>query len=344
MEFQLPGFSEVEAAARRLAGHVVRTPVLRSPELDGRAEAEVYVKCENLQRGGAFKFRGAMNRLLQFTPAERQRGVVAYSSGNHGMAVALAAQELGISAALVMPADAPRAKLDAVRAAGAMVHLYAREGGNREALAAELVAAQDRVLVPPFDDAEVIAGAGTAALELLEAVPDLEAVLVPVGGGGLLAGTALAAHGMRAEIAVYGVEPAAAADAKLSLERGAIMALSNAGRRTTIADGLRTTRLGELTFSIIREHVAGIATVADVQLVEAMRVLLFQLKILAEPSGAAAVAAVMRGGFPRFRAPFRRVGVVVSGGNLDAEALTGYLATGSEDDFGVKPEPLDAPS
>lgn len=344
MDLQLPGFSDVEAAAQRLAGHVVRTPVLRSPELDRRAEAEVHVKCENLQRGGAFKFRGAMNRLLQLTPAERRRGVVAYSSGNHAMAVALAAQELGISAALVMPADAPHAKLDAVRAAGGTVHLYEREGGNREAMAAELVAVEDRVLVPPFDDAQVIAGAGTAALELLEAVPDLEAVLVPVGGGGLLAGTALAAHGMRAEIAVYGVEPTAAADAKLSLERGAIMALASAVRRTTIADGLRTAQVGQLTFPIIREHAAGIATVADFQLVEAMRLLLFQMKILAEPSGAAAVAAVMRGGFPRFRAPFRRVGVVVSGGNLDAEALTGYLATGGDDDLGLEPVPLDVPN
>lgn len=332
MEKAALGFGEVEAAARRLAGHIVHTPVLRVPELDARAEAEVYVKCENLQRGGAFKFRGAMNRLLQLTPEQRRRGVVAYSSGNHGLAVALAARELGVSAALVMPADAPHAKLDAVRAAGGAVHLYERETGDREALAAELVAAEGRVLVPPFHDAQVIAGAGTAALELVMEVPQLEAVVVPVGGGGLLAGTALAAHGVRAEIAVYGVEPAEAADAKLSLEKGEIVPVPS-GTGTTIADGLRTAQVGELNFSIIREHVAGIATVADMQLVEAMRLLLLHMKILSEPSGAAAVAAVMRGGFPGFREPFRRVGVVVSGGNIDADVLAGYL-TGTGGDGG----------
>lgn len=324
MNGEVPGWGEVEAAARRLAGRIVRTPVLRSPALDERAEAAVYVKCENLQRGGAFKFRGAMNRMLQLDAGERHRGVVAYSSGNHGLAVALAARELGVSAALVMPSDAPRAKLDAVRAAGGVVHLYEREQGNREELAAELVRREGRVLVPPFNDAQVIAGAGTAALELLAEVPDLEAVVTPVGGGGLLAGTALAAHGARPEVAVYGVEPAAAADAKLSLERGEIVALRD-GAATTIADGLRTARVGELTFAIMREHVAGMATVADAQLIEAMRLLLLHMKVLAEPSGAAAVAAVMRGGFPGYREPFRRVGVIVSGGNVDPDALAGYL-------------------
>ena len=324
MEANLPGYNDVREAHQRLSGHAVHTPVLRSEALDRRAGAEVFVKCENLQRGGAFKYRGAMNRLLQLTPEERRRGVVAYSSGNHALAVTLAAQELGLRAILVMPSDAPGSKLEAVRGMGGEVHLYDREQGGREALAAALAEREGGVLVPPFDDARVIAGAGTAALELVQEVPELEALVLPVGGGGLIAGSALAAHGTDPRLSVYGVEPVTAADAKLSLERGAITPLAAPAR--TIADGLRTERVGVLTFAIMRAHVAGVATVADAQLVEALDLLLFDMKIVAEPSGAAAVAAVLQGAFPHYRAPFRRVGVVVSGGNVDRAALSAYLA------------------
>lgn len=319
---QLPTFEDIRGARARIAGRIAATPVLRSRSLDLRLDeggaTEVYLKCENFQRAGAFKFRGATNRLLQLTEDERRRGVLAFSSGNHAQAVALAARDLGISAALVMPTDAPKAKLDAVRAFGGDVHLYDRASINREAFASELVQKQNRVLVPPFDDLRIIAGAGTAALELVEAVPDLEALVVPVGGGGLISGSALAAHGVNPRIAVYGVEPATAADVKLSLERGAITPIAD---NPTIADGLRTVQPGELTFALMREHLAGVVTVTDAQLVEALKLMLLRMKIVVEPSGAAGVAALLAGALPRFR----RVGVIVSGGNLDAEALARYL-------------------
>ncbi|MGH9394293.1 MAG: threonine ammonia-lyase [Terriglobales bacterium] len=324
MAAQLPGLDDVRAARERIGSRIARTPVLRSRSLNERADAtggtQVFLKCENFQRAGAFKFRGATNCLLQLTEAERRRGVLAFSSGNHAQAVALAARDLGISAALVMPHDAPLAKLDAVRAFGGEVHLYDRATVNREAFAAELVARENRVLVPPFDDARIIAGAGTAALELIEEVPDLEALVVPVGGGGLISGSALAAHGLRPGIEIFGVEPATAADVKLSLERGAITAIAD---NPTIADGLRTVQPGELTFAIMREHLAGVVTVTDAQLIQALRLLLLRLKIVVEPSGAAAVAAVLSGVVP---SKFRRIGVIVSGGNLDASALSKYLA------------------
>lgn len=319
---QLPTFEDVRAARARIAGRIAATPVLRSRSLDMRLDdggrTQVFVKCENLQRAGAFKFRGATNRLLQLTEDERRRGVLAFSSGNHAQAVALAARDLSVSAVLVMPTDAPKAKLDAVHDFGGEVHLYDRATVNREDFAAELVKRQNRVLVPPFDDPRIIAGAGTAALELIEAVPDIEALVVPVGGGGLISGSALAAHGLSPNIAVYGVEPATAADVKLSLERGAITAIRE---NPTIADGLRTVQPGELTFAIMREHLAGVVTVTDAQLVEALKLLLLRMKILVEPSGAAGVAALLAGGFPRYR----RVGVILSGGNMDASALAGYL-------------------
>ncbi len=321
MPSALPVFDDVRAARERIAGRIARTPVLHSHSLDERAPgAEVFFKCENFQRAGAFKFRGATNCLLQLTPEERQRGVLAFSSGNHAQAVALAARDLGIRAALVMPTDAPEAKLAAVRAFGGEVHLYDRAKVNREDFAAELVKKQNRVLVPPFDDPRIIAGAGTAALELLEEVPDLDALVVPVGGGGLVSGSALAAHGLNPKIAVYGVEPATAADVKLSLERGQITPIPN---NSTIADGLRTVQPGELTFAIMRQHLAGVVTVTDSQLIDALTLMLMRMKIVAEPSGAAAAAAVISGALPQ---PYPRIGVIISGGNLDASALARYLS------------------
>lgn len=312
-------FQRILAARERLVGRIHRTPVLRSRSLDEAAAAEVFCKAENLQRAGAFKIRGAMNRLLQLSRAERARGVVAFSSGNHAQAVALAARELGIVADLVMPADAPRAKLDAVMAFGGQVHLYDRAEQSREALAQQLVERQGRILVPPFDDPEIIAGQGTAALELLEDTPDLDALVVPVGGGGLIAGSALAAHALQPEIAVYGVEPATAADTQLSLQRGRITAIAD---NPTIADGLRTPLPGTLTFPIVQRHVKAILTVSDAQLLAAVRLLLLRMKTLVEPSGAAAAAAVIAG---QLRG-CRRIGVILSGGNMDPGALAAALA------------------
>lgn len=311
-------FERIQAARRRLAGRIHRTPVLHSRSLDEAAGAEVYCKAENLQRGGAFKIRGAMNRMLQLTPAERARGVVAFSSGNHAQAVALAARELGVSADLVMPADAPRLKLEAVRAFGGRVHLYDRAEQSREALAADLVEREGRVLVPPFDDAEIIAGQGTAALELLEEVPGLEALAVPVGGGGLIAGSALSAHAHNPQIAVYGIEPATAADAQLSLKLGRITAITE---NPTLADGLRTPQPGKLTFPIMQQHLRAIVTVTDEELLAAVRLLLLRMKTLVEPSGAAAAAAVIHGRITGHR----RIGLILSGGNIDPTILTRAL-------------------
>lgn len=315
----LPTFDDVRAAGERIRGRIARTPVLHSRSLDERAGCEVYLKCENLQRAGAFKFRGATNALLQLSAEERRRGVLAFSSGNHAQAVALAARDLGIDAALVMPHDAPQTKLDAVRAFGGHVHLYERGKVNREDLARELMAKEGRVLVPPFDDARIIAGQGTAGLELLDEVPDLDTLVTPVGGGGLVSGCSLAAHGVNAKIRVWGVEPVTAADVKLSLERGQITPIEN---NPTIADGLRTVQPGELTFALMREHLEGVATVDDEQLIEAVRLLLLRVKVLVEPSGAAGVAALMAGAIPGAR----RVGVVLSGGNIDPRMLAGFLA------------------
>ena len=310
----------IAAAAQRIAGRVHHTPVLRSRSVDAAAGAEVYLKAENLQRGGAFKFRGAMNRLLQLTAAERSRGVLAYSSGNHAQAVALAARELGIPADLVMPDDAPKSKLEAVRAFGGVVHLYDRARQKREELATQLVSEQGRVLVPPFDDPDIIAGQGTAARELLAEVPDLDALVTPVGGGGLMSGCALAAHAHNPKISLYGVEPETAADVKLSLERGQITAIPD---NPTIADGLRTVQPGALTFPILQRHLTAVVTVSDGELITALRLLLLRAKTLVEPSGAAGLAAVLAHRLP---AGHRKIGVVLSGGNCDAEALARYLA------------------
>ena len=319
MNLQLPGYDDVRAARERLAGRIAHTPVLHARSIDERAGCAVYFKCENLQRAGAFKFRGAMNRLLQLTPEERRRGILAFSSGNHAQAVALAARELGIDAALVMPHDAPRTKLEAVRDFGGHVHLYERGKVNREAFARELLEKEGRVLVPPFDDPHIVAGQGTAALELLDEVPDLDTLVTPAGGGGLVSGTALAAHGRNPQIRVWGVEPATAADIQLSLAQGRITPIED---NPTIADGLRTVQPGEITFQLMRAHLAGIATVTDAQLIDALKLLLLRAKVLVEPSGAAGMAAVLARAIPGAR----RVGVILSGGNIDPQTLAGFLA------------------
>jgi threonine dehydratase len=308
---QAPSFNSVRAAAERLRGIAHRTPVLTSRTLDGIAGGPVFLKCENLQRIGAFKFRGAYNRIVQLDPQERARGVVAFSSGNHAQGVALACKLLGIRATIVMPSDAPASKTAATRDLGAEIVTYDRHKSHRAEIAQDLCK-DGATLVPPFDDPEIIAGAGTAALEMLEDVPDLDVIGTPVGGGGLLSGTSLAAHGINSAIELYGVEPEAGNDFQQSLEREEIVQTPVS---ITIADGLQTTAPGEITFAIVREHARAIVTVSDEELRDAMRFAFERMKIVIEPSGAAALAAVMLGKVP---ARGKRTGIVISGGNVDA--------------------------
>ncbi len=307
-----PAFNSVRTAAERLRGIVHRTPVLTSRTLDEIAGGPVFLKCENLQRMGAFKFRGAYNRIVQLDPQARARGVVAFSSGNHAQGVALASRLLGVPATIVMPSDAPASKIAATREYGAEVIFYDRHKSHRAEIAQQLCAERNATLIAPFDDAEIIAGAGTAALELLEDVPDLAIIATPVGGGGLLSGSALAAHGVNSAIELYGVEPEAGNDFQQSLERGEIV---QTAVPITIADGLQTQAPGALTFAIVREHVRAIVTVTDDDLRDAMRFAFERMKIVIEPSGAAALAALMLGKIP---ARGKRTGIIISGGNVDA--------------------------
>ncbi len=317
--------ADVRAAAGRLVGIAHRTPVVVSRTLDERSGARVFFKCENLQRMGAFKFRGAYNFLTVLSPKERARGVVAFSSGNHAQGVALAARLLGVPATIVMPTDAPAVKLTATRGYGAEVVHYERETSHREEIARSVAAERDATLVPPFDDARIVAGAGTVALELLEDVPDLDAIVVPVGGGGLMGGTAIAAHGLNPSIAIYGVEPRAGDDFAQSLARGERVTISVP---KTIADGLQTTAPGEVTFAIAREHVRAVVTVSDEELCAAMRFAFERMKLVIEPSGAAALAALLGQRIPDLAG--KRVGAICSGGNIDAvryaELLTSTAA------------------
>lgn len=315
--------ADVRAAAERIAPHVHPTPVLTSRTADALAGARLFFKCETFQRVGAFKARGAFSRLTLLSEAQRRRGVVAFSSGNHAQAVALAARDLGVPATIVMPDDAPALKLAATRGYGAEVVLYDRRNEDREAIARRLVEERGVILVPPFDDEAVIAGQGTAARELLEEVPDLDAVVTPCGGAGLLAGTAVAAAGARPGIRVFGVEPETGNDVALSLA---------AGRRVsipvpeTIADSLQTTCVGERNFAILSALVAGVVTVSDAELARAMAFLFSRMKLVVEPGGAAAAASLLAGRVPGVSG--RRVGVVVSGGNVDParfSALVGGL-------------------
>jgi len=271
---------------------------------------------------GAFKFRGAYNRIAQLTPAERAGGVVAFSSGNHAQGVALAARICGVPAAIVMPSDAPASKLAATRGYGAEVFTYDRKTMNRGAIAAELASERGATLVPPYDDAAIVAGQGTVALELLEDVPDLDVLLVCTGGGGLLAGCALAATALRPGIAVYGVEPAAGDDFARSIAAGTRVEIPVPD---TIADGQQTTSPGEITFPIVQRLCAGILTVTDDELRDAMRFAFERLKLVVEPSGASALAALLSG---KLDVNGRRVGVVVSGGNVDAARYAEIIAAG----------------
>jgi threonine dehydratase len=313
-------FLDVVQAAARLRGVAHRTPAVTSATLDARTGATVFGKAENLQRMGAFKFRGAYNRLVRLDERERAAGVVAFSSGNHAQGVALAAQLLGLRATIVMPADSPAAKQAATRGYGAEVVLYDRWTEDRAAIARGIADERGAVLVPPFDDPRIIAGQGTAALELIEDVGALDLLLVPLSGGGLLAGSALAATGLAPGIAVYGVEPAAGDDWVRSLAAGERVSIPVP---ETIADGLQTTAPGELTFPIVRALCAGVVTVSDDELRDAMRFAFERMKLVVEPSGAAALAALLNG---RVEARGKRVGLILSGGNVDPATFARLIA------------------
>jgi threonine dehydratase len=312
-----PTLDDVRAAADRIAGVAHRTPVARSRTLDARAGAEVFLKCENLQRAGAFKFRGAYNAVSRL-PAERlSRGIAAYSSGNHAQAVALAARELGSTAVILMPEDTPASKRDAVAGYGAEIQTYDRYTGDRVALGEAVAAARGLALIPPYEHPHVIAGQGTAALELLAEVGALDVVVAPVGGGGLIAGTAIAAKGLHPGIRVVGVEPVDGDDTRRSLAAGARVRIPVP---RTIADGQAADIPGELTFSVNRRLVDEIVLVTDDQIRDAMRFAFDRLKIVLEPSGATGLAAVLTGAFAG------RVGVILSGGNIDTVRFAQVLA------------------
>ncbi len=310
----------VEAASRRLVNRVHRTPVVTCRSFDDATGQSVFFKCENQQRAGSFKIRGALNKLLTLSPEERACGVVAFSSGNHAQGVALAARMVGTSAVICMPTDAPALKLAATRDYGAQIVLYDRQRDDREAIARRISAESRRLLVPPYDDYEVMAGQGTAALELLQDVPSLDALLTPVGGGGLMAGCCVAAKSLFPAIEVFGVEPDTANDTFLSFQKGERTRIPPP---PTLADGVRNLTPGELTFPILRDHVSDILLVSDDDIVKTARFLLFRAKLLVEPSGAVAAAAVFTGRLPLARGA--RVGVVLSGGNVDPSLLAGII-------------------
>jgi threonine dehydratase len=315
-----PTYADVQAAAERIQGHAHRTPVLTSRRVDSEVGAQLFFKCENFQRMGAFKFRGAFNALSRFDDAQRRAGVLTYSSGNHAQAVALAARILGIPATIVMPHDAPAGKLAATLEYGASIVAYDRYTEDREEIGRELAAERGLTLVPPYDHADVIAGQGTATKELIEDVGELDALFVCLGGGGLLSGAALSARALSPSCRIYGVEPEAGDDGQRSLRSGSIVHIDTP---STIADGAQTQHLGVLPFEIIRRDVDDIHTASDAELVEAMRVFAATLKIVVEPTGCLAFAAVRR-----LRAEFagQRIGVIVSGGNVDLDRFTALLS------------------
>jgi threonine dehydratase len=304
--------ADVEDAASRLEGVAHRTPVLTSRTLDEAVGGHVFLKAECFQRGGAFKFRGAFNRMSRLSPEELEHGVVAYSSGNHAQAVALAASLLGCPAVIVMPQDAPASKLAATKGYGAEIVLYDRYAEDREAIGRRLASERGLTLVPPYEDPLIMAGQGTAALELIREVPDLDDLVTPISGGGLIAGSATAGKGLVPGLRVTGVEPEAGDDTRRSLAEGHRVEIPVP---RTIADGLQVPTPGRLTFEVNRRLVDAVVTVSDAEIVDAMRLLFERLKVVVEPSGAVGVAALLAG---RIDARGRRVGGILSGGNVDA--------------------------
>ena len=310
--------SDVRAAAERIRPLARRTPVMTSAGFDREAGVRACFKCENLQRGGAFKIRGASNLILSLPKDELARGIVTYSSGNHAQAVAIASRFVGAKATIVMPEDAPRAKMEATRSHGPTIVTYNRQTESREAIAARVIKETGGTVVPPFDHPMIMAGQGTAAMELLEETGALDAVITPVGGGGLISGTATIAKALDARIRVFAAEPEGANDTYLSFQSGERVTVANPD---TIADGLRSPRPGEFTFPVVREKVERIVLVSDREIRETVKFLLLHLKILVEPSGAVPAAAVL---FRKLPPGIRTIGVVLSGGNIDFEELVKY--------------------
>jgi len=316
-------FADVEAAAGRLEGVAHRTPVMTSRTADARAEGKLFFKCENLQRGGAFKFRGAYNAIAALTQEQRRNGVIAYSSGNHAQAVALAGRLQGVGASIVMPKDAPAAKVSATREYGGEITFYDRYSESREEICAALARDRGLAIIPPYDHPQVIAGQGTAARELFEAAGELDILLVSLGGGGLLAGSALAARAMSPRCRVVGVEPEAGNDGQQSFRAGRVIRIPVPH---SIADGALTTCIGANNFPIIRALVHDVVTVSDQMLIEAMRFVAERMKIVAEPTGCLGAAAALS---RRFHQPGERVGVLISGGNIDLARYGDLLRSGT---------------
>jgi threonine dehydratase len=321
MILALPSYDDVVAAAARIAGHAHHTPVLTSRTAAAELGAQLYFKCENFQRMGAFKFRGAYNALARFDERQRRGGVVAFSSGNHAQAISLAASLLGMPAVIVMPHDAPAAKVAATEGYGGEVVRYDRYREDREAIGARLAEERGMTLVPPYDHPDVIAGQGTAAKELFEEVGTLDALFVCLGGGGLLSGSALAARALAPQCKVYGVEPEAGNDGQQSFRSGRIVTIETP---RTIADGAQTLHLGEHTFPIIRRDVADVLTASDAELVEAMRFFAERMKMIVEPTGCLGFAAARRLG--RAALGGKRVGILISGGNVDLARFAELVA------------------
>jgi len=316
----LPTYDDVVQAAGRIAGVANRTPVLTSRTVDEAFGAQVFFKCENMQRMGAFKFRGAYNALMKFSPEQRRAGVVAFSSGNHAQAIALSAKLLGIPATIVMPQDAPAAKVAATRGYGGNVVLYDRYTQDREQIGRDLAQEHGLTLIPPYDHPDVIAGQGTAAKELFEEVGPLDAFFVCLGGGGLLSGSALSTRALSPDCRLYGVEPEAGNDGQQSFRKGEIVHIDTP---QTIADGAQTQHLGNHTFPIIRRDVDDILTASDDELVQCMRFFAERMKIVVEPTGCLGFAAARR---MRDELRGKKVGILVSGGNVDLAKLSGFLA------------------
>lgn len=305
----------IHEARDRIGLRIHRTPIVTSRQFNQVAGKEVFFKCENLQRAGAFKIRGATNKIHSLTDDEKRRGIVAFSSGNHAQAVALAGREAGVRAVIAMPTDAPKAKVSATRGYGAEVVFYDRQKQDREAFALDLAEREKLVMVPPYDDELILAGQGTCGLELMEEVPDLDCVLTPCSGGGLFAGVATAARALNPKVRCFPVEPADADDTRQSLLKGERVTIPPPA---TIADGLRVQIPGRLTFPIVQQLAEDVLTVSDEEIVDTLRFILFRMKLLVETSGVAAAAAVM---FQKLPADVKRVGVVLSGGNIDPELL-----------------------
>ena len=312
-------FDDVARAHERIRAHAHRTPVLTSDTIDALTGAKVHFKCENLQRMGAFKFRGAYNALSQLSPGQKKKGVVAFSSGNHAQAVALSGKLLGVPATIIMPTDAPKVKLTATRGYGAEVITYDASNEDRQKIAEKLAAERGLTVIPPFNHPHILAGQGTAAKELIEDAGPMDTLMVPCGGGGLLSGCALAAKHLSPGCQVIGVEPAEGDDGARSFRSGRIETI---GLPNTIADGARTTALGTITFALIQKHVDGFLTVTDAELLKSMFFLWERMKIVVEPTGTLAACALLE---KKIDVKGKKVGVILSGGNVDVKAMAALL-------------------